>query len=393
MAPVKRVFLVVLDSFGIGEAPDAAAFGDTGSHTLRSLLQCDQPPHIPHLLQLGLGDLPGVVGLLPSGGTPTAAHGRCAEASAGKDTTVGHWEIAGVISPTPLPTFPDGFPAALIRQIEEKTGRGVLCNRPYSGTAVIQDYGEEHGKTGKLIVYTSADSVLQIAAHEEVVPVEELYAICRTVRELACGPFAVGRIIARPFRGEPGKYQRTARRHDFSLPPPAPTLLDAVKDAGQDCIAVGKIQDIFAGRGVTEHIPTAGNAEGIAALCHLPSRPFCGLAFVNLVDFDTLYGHRRDCVGYARALSVLDDALPLVCQQMGEDDLLCITADHGCDPGFTRTTDHTREYTPLLIYGPRVRPVPLGTRTTFADIGATVAEALGLSFRGAGHSFWKEIQL
>lgn len=386
---MKRVFLFVLDSFGVGEAADAAAFGDTGADTLASVARTGKL-HIPHLRALGLGNIPGVTALSPVP-APTAAYGRAAERSAGKDTTIGHWEIAGVISPRPLPTFPQGFPPDLIASFERVSGRGVLCNRPYSGTEVIRDYGEEHLRTGKLIVYTSADSVFQIAAHEDIVPVEELYEYCRRARAILTGPYAVGRVIARPFTGAPGHFVRTPRRHDFSIEPPAPTMLDALHDAGLDTIAVGKIKDIFAGRGVSRHIPTAGNAEGMAAAASLLREEFHGLAFINLVDFDMLYGHRRDADGYAAALSAFDDFLPSFLSGLTGDDMLLITADHGCDPGFLKTTDHTREYTPLLVYGPAVRPVPLGTRDGFADIGATVCDALGNDYRGAGKSFFEDI--
>ena len=299
------------------------------------------------------------------------------ERSKGKDTTIGHWEIAGVISPRPLPTYPNGFPPEVIEAFRQKTGRGVLCNRPYSGTEVIRDYGREHLETGALIVYTSADSVFQIAAHESIVPPEQLYEYCRIARELLQGEHGVGRVIARPFEGE-WPFVRTPRRHDFSLEPPSETMLDRIKAAGLDVIAVGKIHDIFAGCGDTEHIFTSGNTDGIAQAIALTKRPFHGLCFVNLVDFDMLYGHRNDPDGYARALTEFDRALPQLLAGLGEGDVLMITADHGCDPA-TPSTDHSRECTPWLIAGPAVRPgVNLGTLPTFADISATVLDAFGL---------------
>ncbi len=390
MADNKRAFLVVLDSFGIGELPDAAAFGDAGANTLASVAT-SPALQVPNMLRMGLGNIAGVT-CLPKKEAPVAAYGRAAERSAGKDTTIGHWEIAGIHSPQPLPTYPNGFPDEVIAAFSAATGRGVLCNRPYSGTDVIRDYGEAHGKTGDLIVYTSADSVFQIAAHEDVVPVEQLYAYCRAARRLLTGQHAVGRVIARPFVGQGGQYTRTANRRDFSLEPPQKTLLNAVQEAGQACIAVGKISDIFAGSGVTEGIHTHNNAEGTEELLRQAGRDFSGLCFVNLVDFDSQYGHRRDIDGYAAALSAFDAALPALLAAMREGDLLIITADHGCDPGYAKSTDHTREYTPVLVYGRQVRPVDLGTRTTFADIGATVSDWLGLAFRGVGTSFLPEIQ-
>lgn len=382
---MRRAFLVVLDSFGVGAMPDAPAFGDAGTNTLATVA-ASSALSIPQLLRMGLGNVEGVT-CLPSCAAPLAAYGRAAERSAGKDTTIGHWEIAGLLSAQPLPTYPNGFPAEVIDAFAAATGRGVLCNRPYSGTEVIRDYGEQHCQSGKLIVYTSADSVFQIAAHEDIVPPAQLYEYCRTARRLLTGPHAVGRVIARPFAGTAGQYVRTAGRRDFSLPPPQKNLLNAVSESGQCCLAVGKIADIFAGSGITQSIPTHNNAEGIEALLCALERPFAGLCFVNLVDFDSLYGHRRDVAGYAKALSIFDAALPAMMARMEEEDLLVITADHGCDPGYQKTTDHTREYTPILAYGKGLRPCPLGTRSSFADVGATVAEWLGLSWRGIGTSF------
>ncbi|MEF2795686.1 MAG: phosphopentomutase [Hydrogeniiclostridium sp.] len=375
MNSVKRIFLIVLDSVGIGEAPDAADFGDAGSNTLAAAA-ASRFFDLPELGRLGLFNIDGV-SCRPAAAEPEGSFARMTERSKGKDTTIGHWEIAGVISPRPLPTYPNGFPPEVIEAFRQKTGRGVLCNRPYSGTEVIRDYGREHLETGALIVYTSADSVFQIAAHESIVPPEQLYEYCRIARELLQGEHGVGRVIARPFEGE-WPFVRTPRRHDFSLEPPSETMLDRIKAAGLDVIAVGKIHDIFAGRGDTEHIFTSGNTDGIARAIALAKRPFHGLCFVNLVDFDMLYGHRNDPDGYARALTEFDRALPKLLAGLGEGDVLMITADHGCDPA-TPSTDHSREYTPWLIAGPAVRPgVNLGTLPTFADISATVLDAFGL---------------
>lgn len=375
MNSVKRIFLIVLDSVGIGEAPDAADFGDAGSNTLAAAA-ASRFFDLPELGRLGLFNIDGV-SCRPAAAEPEGSFARMTERSKGKDTTIGHWEIAGVISPRPLPTYPNGFPPEVIEAFRQKTGRGVLCNRPYSGTEVIRDYGREHLETGALIVYTSADSVFQIAAHESIVPPEQLYEYCRIARELLQGEHGVGRVIARPFEGE-WPFVRTPRRHDFSLEPPSETMLDRIKAAGLDVIAVGKIHDIFAGRGDTEHIFTSGNTDGIAQAIALTKRPFHGLCFVNLVDFDMLYGHRNDPDGYARALTEFDRALPQLLAGLGEGGVLMITADHGCDPA-TPSTDHSREYTPWLIAGPAVRPgVNLGTLPTFADISATVLDAFGL---------------
>ena len=385
----RRVFLIVLDSVGAGEAPDAARFGDVGAHTFLSV-SASPEFRVPNLVSMGLGNVPGLDFL---GGTafPAAACGKCAEASMGKDTTTGHWEIAGIVSPSPMPTFPHGFPEEVLDAFRRATGRGVLCNLPYSGTEVIKDYGEEHLRTGDLIVYTSADSVFQIAAHTDIVPLDDLYAYCRAAREILTGKYAVGRVIARPFTGTPGNFTRTADRRDFSLVPPGVTLPDAVKRAGLDMIAVGKITDIFAGRGMTESIFTHGNREGMEATAALAERSFRGLCFVNLVDFDMLYGHRNDRDGYARTLSEFDTWLASFLPRLGEGDVLFITADHGCDP-CDRSTDHTREYVPLIVYGKGICPVSIGIRKTYADIGKTVAEMLGVPFsEGAGVSFATEL--
>ncbi len=385
---MKRVFLVVLDSCGIGALPDAAAFGDHDCHTLRRIAA--SPAFSARTMQaLGLGNICGV-DFLSAADSPQAAVARLTERSLGKDTTIGHWELAGVVSPRALPTYPDGFPATVIEAFRQVTGRGVLCNRPYSGTEVIRDYGEQHMATGDLIVYTSADSVFQIAAHEAVVPVEQLYTYCRMARDILQGEHAVGRVIARPFCGDAPSFTRTANRRDFSLAPPRETLLDAVSAAGQSVLAVGKIADIFAGRGVTNTIKTHSNTEGMTAALAALNEDFTGLCFVNLVDFDMLYGHRQDVDGYAAAFAEFDRWLPSFLAKMGEEDALFITADHGCDPG-DDSTDHTREYVPLLAVGAQIKPVNLGTRKSFADIGATIAVALDVSFSGDGESFWSQI--
>ena len=311
------------------------------------------------------------------------------EASRGKDTTIGHWEISGIISPKPLPTYPNGFPEEVLKPFREQTGRGVLCNKPYSGTEVIKAYGDEHVRTGDLIVYTSADSVFQIAAHEDVVPPEQLYEYCRIARKILQGEHGVGRVIARPFIGTSGQYTRTPRRHDFSLEPPKQTMLDAITEAGQDVIAVGKIHDIFAGRGMTEFTYTSGNAEGIEKTLSYLQKDFNGLCFINLVDYDMLYGHRNDIDGYAKALAYFDEKLPEIMAAMRDEDMLIITADHGCDPAYTATTDHTREYTPFLMYGAPVTPGNRGTRPTFSDIGATVLDYFGIQPEFEGSSVLK----
>ncbi len=387
----KRVFLIVLDSFGIGEMADAPQYGDEDVNTLRSVA-ASSCFHVPNLERLGLFCIDGVAdeqAVQRRASMPAAEaagrYGRLAERSCGKDTTIGHWEIAGLVSPQPLPTYPQGFPSEVLTEFSRRTGRGVLCNLPYSGTQVIQEYGDAHVRTGDLIVYTSADSVFQIAAHEEIVPVEQLYEYCRIAREILQGEHGVGRVIARPFVGPAGgQFVRTPRRHDFSLEPPGVTMLDQLSQAGKQVIAVGKIQDIFAGRGITQHVYTSGNEEGIRRTLEYLDQDFEGLCFVNLVDYDMLYGHRRDVDGYAGALTVFDRSLPAIMDKMGPEDLLMITADHGCDPAYTRSTDHTREYVPLLMYGKNLRPGNLGTRETFADIGATILQYFGIRPEIAG---------
>ncbi|MBE6986539.1 MAG: phosphopentomutase [Ruminococcaceae bacterium] len=386
---MKRIFLIVLDSCGIGAMPDAESFGDVGVNTLGACAASSKL-HIPNLIAAGLGNIDGV-DCLPKTAAPTGAVARLTEMSMGKDTTIGHWEIAGLISPDPLPTYPQGFPREVLDAFEAATGRGCLCNLPYSGTDVIRDYGEEQLRTGKWIVYTSADSVFQVAAHEELIPLEELYDACRKARSILQGKHGVGRVIARPYVGTPGNFKRTANRHDYSLEPPARTLLDAVKSAGLDSIGVGKIYDIFAGVGTTEHVYNKSNADGMAHTLHYAKKDFSGLCFVNLVDFDMQFGHRRDVDGYASALSEFDAWLPSLLETLNDEDLVMITADHGCDPSYTATTDHTREYVPLLILGKQVKPVNLGTRKSFADIAATVAELLNVPLDTPGMSFAKEI--
>ncbi len=386
---MKRIFLIVLDSFGIGAMPDAAQFGDLGANTL---LSCANSGYlkIPNMIAAGLGNIDGV-DCLPKAAAPTGAVARLAEKSMGKDTTIGHWEIAGLVSPEPLPTYPQGFPEEVLEPFRKATGRGILANAPWSGTEVIEKYGEAHMRTGDLIVYTSADSVFQIAAHEEVVPLEKLYEYCHIARDLLKGKHGVGRVIARPFVGQPGSFKRTANRHDYSLEPPGTTVLDAVKAAGKAVLAVGKIQDIFAGIGTTQYIYNKSNADGMNHTTDFAKRDFEGLCFVNLVDFDMQYGHRRDAAGYAKSLSEFDAWLGDFLPTLREDDVVMITADHGCDPGYSATTDHTREYVPLLVLGKKIKPANLGTRDSFADIAATAAQMLNVDFTTPGKSFANEI--
>ena len=374
----KRVFLIVLDSFGIGYEPDADKFGDVGANTLASIAK-DPGFQTPNMAALGLFNLDGVDCKAPV--HPVA--GSCArlqEASNGKDTTIGHWEIAGVESERALPTYPDGFPPEVIEEYERLTGRKVLCNKPYSGTEVLKDYGEEHMRTGDLIVYTSADSVFQVAAHEQVVPLEKLYEYCQMARDMLKGEHGVGRVIARPFLGScAADFKRTSNRHDYSLKPPAKTMLDHLKAAGKDVIGVGKIYDIFDGEGLTEKIRTGGNTEGIKVMLELADQDFEGLAFINLVDFDMIYGHRRNIAGYAAAATEFDRGLGELLKKLRPGDVVMITGDHGCDPGYTKTTDHTREYVPLLVAGPEVKKDNnLGTVLGFGAIGKTICTAFGV---------------
>ena len=375
MKQAKRVFVIVLDSFGIGYEPDAALFGDVGANTLSSIAKVEGFS-LPNMQAIGLGNIDGVTAVAAVN-APTGAYARLQEKSMGKDTTVGHWELMGVVSPRPLPTYPDGFPKEVLDAFSAATGRGVLCNKPYSGTDVIRDYGDEHLKTGDLIVYTSADSVFQIAAHEDIVPIDTLYEYCRMARKILTGENGVGRVIARPFVGESGSFKRTANRHDFSLEPPENTALDILKAAGKDVIAIGKITDIFASKGVTESIFTHSNNEGMVATMKAAERDFEGLCFANLVDFDMLYGHRQDAKGYAEAMMAFDSWLSDFLPALREDDVLIITADHGCDPS-DDSTDHTREYVPMLVYGKNIAPENLGTIEGFDTVAKTVLSLLGV---------------
>ncbi len=389
-----RAFLIVLDSLGVGALPDAARFGDAGAHTLDHLVAACGGIRVPRLEALGLGLIPGVCSLARPRQT-AGAYGRLAQRSPGKDTSTGHWELMGLVLAKPFPTFPDGFPAAILDPWIARTGiPGVLENRPASGTEVLERLGALHLSTGKPIVYTSADSVFQVAAHEEAFGLERLYAICAAARELL-RPYGVGRVIARPFVGAPGAFRRTYNRRDYSLAPPEPTTLDRLSAAGVPVVGVGKIEDIFAGRGVTRSIHTEGNEDGMRALCASAETEEASLVFANLVDFDMLYGHRRDALGYGRALEAFDRALGPLEQRLRPGDLVLLTADHGNDPTFAATTDHTREYVPLIAFGPAVRPgIALGTRASFADVGATLEEFFELAPKargGAGRSFLGEI--
>lgn len=379
---MKRVFLIVLDSVGIGEMPDAADYGDAGSNTIKA---ASKSPYfsMPNMKKLGFFNIDGVdIGEKEQ--EPTGSFARMTEVSKGKDTTIGHWEIAGVVSPTPLPTYPNGFPQEILDEFSRKTGRELLCNLPYSGTEVIKDYGEEHMQTGKLIVYTSADSVFQVAAHEDIVPVKKLYEYCQIARDMLQEEHGVGRVIARPFAGQPGNFVRTSRRHDFSLQPPKTTMLDQLKASGYDVLSVGKIIDIFAEKGITEYVRTDGNEDGINKTLAFMKKDFNGLCFTNLVDYDMLYGHRNDVEGYAKALTYFDDRLPELLSALREEDILMITADHGCDPS-TPSTDHSREYTPFILYGKPVVPgINYGTRESFADIAATILNYFSITPECAG---------
>ncbi len=382
----RRAIVIVLDSCGIGEAPDAAAFGDCGSNTLGNMAAALGGLQLPNLAKLGLGNIAPVQGVGPVA-QPLAAFGKMRPTSPMKDTTGGHWEIAGVPLAQPLPTFPQGFPQELMAAFSAAIGRGWLGNEVASGTEIIQRLGEEHVKSGKPIVYTSADSVFQIAAHEAVIPLPELYDICRQARALLTGPYAVGRVIARPFVGEkPGEYVRTANRHDFSLAPAPGSMLELLQAAGQTTAAVGKIGDIFAGVGISESHPTRGNTDGMRETLALLPQVADGLIFVNLVDFDSLYGHRNNAEGYAAALAEFDAWLPQLLAAMRDEDMLIITADHGNDPT-TPSTDHSREYVPLLVYGRQLRPAELGVRASFSDVGATVTDYLGAEKPAHGESF------
>lgn len=386
---MKRVFLIVLDSVGIGEMPDAADYGDAGSNTVKACFY-NKNFNMPNMKKMGLFNIDGM-DYEESEKSPIASFARMKEVSKGKDTIIGHWEIAGIESKKPLPTYPNGFPNEVIEEFKRRTGRDILCNKPYSGTEVIKKYGKESVETGKLIVYTSADSVFQIAAHEDVVPIEKLYEYCKIAREILKDDNAVGRVIARPFIGEYPNYTRTSNRHDFALAPSEKTILDFIKESGKDVIAVGKISDIFAGNGVTEKILTKGNEDGINKTLEIMDRDFEGLCFVNLVDFDMLYGHRNNVDGYAEALSFFDKSLEKILKKLRDDDILIITADHGCDPT-TASTDHSREYTPMIIYGKNIKNgINLHTRVGFYDTGATVLDYLKIDEKIRGKSFLKEV--
>jgi phosphopentomutase len=384
----RRAAIVVLDGVGIGAAPDAAAYGDVGSNTLGNIARVSGGLNLPNLSRAGLGNIAPLDGVPPAKNA-TAAWGMLLPKSAGKDSTTGHWEIAGVHLDRAFPTYPNGFPADVVGEFARRTGRGVIGNVAGSGTAVLDQFGPEHQRTGAWILYTSADSVFQIAAHEDVVSLDELYRACEQAREMLVPPHDVSRVIARPFIGEPGAYARTKNRRDFSIAPPQETLLDALQTAGIARAGVGKVDDLFAGRGITS-AHTASNAEGILAIANWLTREPSGLLFSNLVDFDQAFGHRNDVPGFYGALRQFDDALPGLVALLREDDLLFITADHGNDPT-TPSTDHARECVPLLAFGPRVRPIDLGARETFSDLGATIADWLGLSFRGRGTSFLSQL--
>ncbi|MDU3423791.1 MAG: phosphopentomutase [Peptostreptococcus sp.] len=387
---IKRVFLIVLDSFGIGELEDAADYGDEGSNTLAAIVKSDKFK-APNLQKLGLFNIEGVDHSMAVE-KPLASFARLKEMSKGKDTTIGHWEIAGIVSNKPHPTFPNGFPKDFLEEFSKRTGRGYLCNMPYSGTAVIERYGQDHMKTGDLIVYTSADSVFQIAAHEEVVSLDELYRYCEIARELLKGDdLGVGRVIARPFVGEPGNFTRTPNRHDYSLVPPKKTVMDELLEEGKDPIGVGKIYDIFAGKGIAQTHKMKNNEDGMNITIDLMDKDFEGMCFTNLVDFDMKFGHRNDIDGYANATTEFDLQLGQMMDKMRDDDLLILTADHGCDPS-TPSTDHSREHVPMLAYGKMIKEgIDLGTRTSFSDIAKTISEAFSTKGEIEGNSFYKNI--
>lgn len=385
---IKRVFLIILDSYGIGAAKDAKDFGDEGSNTLKTIISSKEY-NTPNMANIGLFNIDGI-DFKDGVRGPIGSYGRLEEASMGKDTTIGHWEIAGIISDSPLPTYPNGFPDYILDEFKEKTGKNVICNKPYSGTEVIKDYGNEHIKTGDLIVYTSADSVFQIAAHEDIVPIEKLYEYCHIARDILKGKDGVGRVIARPFEGE-YPFKRTPRRHDYSLLPPKDTMLDYLEKANLDTIGIGKIYDIFAGKGINETTSIVNNIDGMEKTIALQGKDFTGLAFVNLVDFDMVYGHRNDIEGYAKAATKFDNQLGEFINNMKDDDVLIITADHGCDPGF-KGTDHSREDVPLLVYGKRIKENnSLGTRNSFADVAKTILDMFNVENNIDGISFLNDI--
>lgn len=384
---MKKAIIIVLDGVGCGSAPDSAKYGDLGADTLRHVIQAEKPA-LPNLRALGLGCLSDDNGCDED--QVMGVYGRLTEQSAGKDTTSGHWEMAGLVLKTPFPTFPNGFPDEIMKPFETAIGRGTLGNYASSGTVILDDLGEAHIKTGKPIVYTSADSVFQIAAHEDIIPAKDLWTLCEKARALLVGPYAVGRVIARPFVGAPGHFTRTGNRRDFSVPPPADTLLDILKQKGLNVIGIGKIEDIFAHRGLTATDHAAGNPACLESTLRHMDKPIHGLLFVNLVDFDALYGHRNDIKGFAKALEAVDQAIPAIMSKMGDEDLLIFTADHGCDPTYPGT-DHTREYAPLLCWAKGIRSKNLGTRTCFGDISATVLEMFGIDEKTAGASFYQEL--
>jgi len=388
----NRICVVVMDSVGIGELPDAKEFGDEGAHTLGHIASGVSAFALPNLQAMGLGNIAPLANIPPAD-QPRGSYGKMAEVSVGKDTMTGHWELMGLKVTVPFQTYPDGFPKELLDEFTRRTGRGILGNKPASGTDIMDELGEEQMKTGSWIVYTSADSVFQIAAHEEIIPLKELYKACEIARELTLRPeFAVGRVIARPFIGQPGAFKRTTNRHDYAVSPPAPTVMNRLKDAGLACIAVGKISDIFSGEGVTEALHTKSNKDGMDKTIEAMKGDFRGMVFTNLVDFDALYGHRRDPEGYAKALKEFDDQLPELMERIGENDLLMITADHGNDP-YHAGTDHTREYVPVLLYSPGLSAaVDIGVRETFADLGATIADNFGLGALENGTSFLQQLK-
>lgn len=387
----RRVIIIVLDSLGVGELEDACLYGDQGSNTLKNLAAAAGGVKLPNLEAMGLGNIVPVEGVRPVEHS-TASFGKAREKSRGKDTTTGHWEIMGLVLDRAFPTYPHGFPVDLIKEFENRIGRKTLGNKPASGTVIIEELGAEHIRTGFPIVYTSADSVFQIAAHEKVIPLDELYAMCRTARELLKGEHGVGRVIARPFVGESGKFTRTSNRHDFSLAPDR-TILDFIHEAGLEVIGIGKINDIYAGRGVNRSLPTVNNHDGVDKILEVLKEDFSGLVFANLVDFDQQYGHRNDPHGYAGALEEFDRRLPEIINHMNKEDMLILTADHGCDPT-TPGTDHTREYVPILIYGYSIKPgVNLGVRDSFADTGQTTADYLDVKIQGlAGTSYLEQVR-
>ena len=385
----KRVFLIVLDSFGIGEMPDANKYGDEGSNTLAAIVKSEKYD-TPNLEKLGLFNIEGV-NCKEGVDNPLGSFARLAESSNGKDTTTGHWEMAGIISEKPFPTFPNGFPEDFLEEYSKRVGRKILCNKPYSGTEVIKDYGRKHLETGALIVYTSADSVFQVAGHEDVISLEELYRCCEIAREMLQGDLGVGRVIARPFVGKEGSFERTRNRHDYALDPTGPIVMDDLVKNGFDSIGVGKIYDIFAGKSVEESYKMEDNIDGMNITLDLCDKDFNGLCFVNLVDFDMIYGHRNDVDGYANAASEFDKQLGQMMDKLREDDIVIITADHGCDPS-TESTDHSREYVPMIIFGDKIKAgVDLKTRNTFADIGKTIADIFGIESPIPGRSFYREV--